>query len=57
MREYTCMWRENRSFIENEVAELQVVAYHLEFMVPLWIKLPEVLDVPRIPYWSTICLS
>jgi hypothetical protein len=46
MREYNCMWRGSRNFIENEVTKLQVVVYHLEFMVLLWIKLPKVLNVP-----------
>jgi hypothetical protein len=37
---------EHKGFIENQIARLQVVAYHLEFMVLLWIELPEVLDIP-----------
>jgi hypothetical protein len=37
---------ERRSIIENEVTGLQVVVYHLEFVVLLWIELPELLDFP-----------
>jgi hypothetical protein len=51
------MWAKSRNFIENEIIELQVVAYYLEFMVLLRIKLPEMLNVPRILNWSTIHLS
>jgi hypothetical protein len=37
---------ERRSFIHNEVASLQIVVYHLEFMVLLRVELPKVLDIP-----------
>jgi hypothetical protein len=37
---------ERRSFVENEVTRLQIVVYHLEFMVLLWIELSKVLDTP-----------
>jgi hypothetical protein len=37
---------ERKSFIDNEVTSLHIVAYHLEFMVLLWVELLEVLDIP-----------
>jgi hypothetical protein len=37
---------EHRSFIDNEISSLQCVAHHLEFMVLLWVKFPEMLDIP-----------
>jgi hypothetical protein len=37
---------EHRSFIDNEISGLQCVACHLEFMVLLRVKFPEMLDIP-----------
>jgi hypothetical protein len=37
---------EHRSFIDNEISSLQCVAHHLEFMVLLRVKFPEMLDIP-----------
>jgi hypothetical protein len=51
------MWAKSRNFIENEIAELQMVVYHIEFMVLLWVKLPKMLNVPQVPDRSTIHLS
>jgi hypothetical protein len=36
---------------------LKMTAYHLEFMMLQSVELSDVLNVPRVPNWSTIHLS
>jgi hypothetical protein len=45
------------SFIDNEVSDLQGVVHHLDFMVLLRVKLSDMLNIPRVPYWSSVHLS
>jgi hypothetical protein len=48
---------EHRSFIDNEIFGLQCVACRLEFMVSLRVKFPEMLNIPRVSYLSSVHLG
>jgi hypothetical protein len=43
--------------MDNDISGLQCVARHLEFVVLLRVKLPEMLNVPRVSYLSPIHLG
>jgi hypothetical protein len=42
----------HRSIIDNEISGLQRVAHHLKFMVSLWVKFLEMIDIPLVSYLS-----